>query len=124
MADRVAVHGTAEVARGFGKVEHAAKDLQATHRKVAQATLPAIAARTPRLTGLLASSWRATARPGAGGIVNGLPYAPPIEYGVKRHNIEGAHMVAEGLAASEDAMRREYETALDHEIRRVGFATR
>jgi Bacteriophage HK97-gp10, putative tail-component len=51
---------------------------------IAQRIASAASANTPRLTGLMASSWRVTSvEPGTAVVSNSVPYATYVEYGTR-----------------------------------------
>lgn len=123
MADTVAVHGDRETAAAFAALARDVGDLSETHRRVAELIVPGAARRSPRATGALAASWRAEASKIAAGVVSGVPYAGPVEYGVPSRGIPGARMVADTIAAESDAIGAEYTAAIAERGKRRGFAT-
>jgi len=123
MANRVDVSGAAETQAAFDALARDVEDLAETHRRAVELLIPGIGRRSPRRTGALAASWRAEATKIAGGVVSGVAYAGPIEYGVPSRGIPGARMVADTIAEQTDAVVAEYDTALTDRGRRRGFAT-
>jgi len=121
MAGSVNVSGDAEVRTAFDQLASDVEDLSETHRRAAELVVPGASRRSPRRTGALAASWSATASKIAGGIVSGVPYAGPVEYGA--HGLPGAHMVADTIAEQSDAILAEYERSLTDRGKRRGFRT-
>lgn len=120
MAGEVRVD-TREVDRALALVEAAAKDLTAANRAAAEALLPGVKQRTPVRTGALAASWRVEATADAGSIVSDERYAGIVENGDAARGIEGAHMGAETVDASERELGEAYEAALAVAFKRAGF---
>lgn len=121
MPNTVSVVGAPEVRAGFGALARDVADLTETNRKVAELVVPGASRRSPRATGALAASWRATASKVAAGVVSGVPYAGPVEYGVPARGIAGRRMVADTIAAEADAIVDTYAAGIKERGRRRGF---
>lgn len=121
MADKVTVSGDKETAAAFDALARDVADLSETNLRVAALIVPGASRRSPRATGALAASWRATASKIAAGVVSGVPYAGPVEYGAR--GVPGARMVADTIAEQADAIVAEYEAGIRERGRRRGFET-
>jgi len=121
MAERLTVSGEAEVRGAFDALSRDVEDLAETHRRVAELVIPGASRRSPRRTGALAASWRAEASKVAAGVVSGVPYAGPVEYGA--HGVPGARMVADTIAEQLDAIVAAYDDGITDRGRRRGFRT-
>lgn len=123
MADKVTVSGDRELRRAFDALGRDVADLSETNRRVAELIVPGASRRSPRATGALAASWRAEASKVAAGVVSGVPYAGPVEYGQPGRGIAGARMVADTIAAESDAILAAYDAGITDRGKRRGFAT-
>jgi hypothetical protein len=115
------VEGREEVAAGFDKLRSSLGDMTETHRTVLSPLISEISARTPVLTGALASSWRLVPSRDAGSIESGLRYAGPIEFGSAARGIEPHRMVRDTLAANEATINAGYGDAIDARAKSIGF---
>ena len=122
MAPAVKVSGGAEVNRALEGVARDVGDMSEAHRRVAELIIPGASRRSPRLTGALAASWRAEASKIAAGVVSGVGYAGPVEYGQPARGIPGARMVADTIAAETDAILGEYGRHIADRGKRHGLA--
>ena len=118
---RLEVHGIPEVTAALEAVKARAQDMTSAHESAGRSLADAIAAATPRRSGLLASSWSVIALPDRVTIANTQLYAAPVEYGVAARAMAGAHMAERTLEASEPAIASGYETALADAGRGAGF---
>ena len=121
MAEKITVTGEREVQSAFDALGRDVTDLAETHRRAAELIVPGASRRSPRRTGALAASWRAEATKIAGGVVSGVAYAGPVEYG--RPGMAGARMVADTIAEQSDAIIAEYEAGITERGKRRGFDT-
>ena len=117
----VTVHGADEVAAALRKVAATAADLRAPGEAAGAIVVREIARRTPRRTSRLAGSWRVTAYADRAIVATDVRYAGPVETGVPRRGMAGAHMAAEGAAAAEPAIGEPYEKAVSDGASRAGF---
>jgi hypothetical protein len=121
MAERITIGGQREVSAAFDALAKDVADLSEAHKRVAALIVPGAGRRSPRRTGALAASWRAEASKIAAGVVSGVPYAGPVEYGAR--GIPGARMVADTVAEQADAIVEEYDKAITERGKRRGFDT-
>jgi hypothetical protein len=121
VAERLKVSGEAEVKGAFDALARDVEDLAESHLRVAELIVPGASRRSPRRTGALAASWRASASKIAAGVVSDVEYAGPVEYG--HHGLPGAARVADTIAEQADAILAEYEKGIAERGRRRGFAT-
>jgi hypothetical protein len=115
------VEGREEVAAGFDKLRSHLGDMTETHRRVLGPLIAEVAARTPILSGELASSWRLEASKDAGSIESGLVYAGPIEFGSSARGIEPHAMVRDTLSSNESTINEGYAKAITDDARTIGF---
>jgi hypothetical protein len=115
------VEGREEVAAGFDKLRSHLADMTDTHRSVLGPLIGEVAARTPVLTGELASSWRLEASKDSGSIESGLVYAGPIEFGSSSRGIEAVGMVRSAIASNESRINEGYQKAITDDARAIGF---
>lgn len=123
MADKVSVTGDRELRAAFDALGRDVEDLTETNRRVAELIVPGASRRSPRATGALAASWRSSASKIAAGVVSGVPYAGPVEYGVPGRGMAGARMVADTIAEQSDAILAEYDAGITGRGKRRGFRT-
>ena len=118
---RLDVHGVPEVRAALAAVKARAQDLTGPSETIGQALAAAIAAATPRRSGLLASSWSVIAGPTGVKVENAQLYAAPVEYGVPARAQIGAYMATRTLEAQTPAIAAGYEAALADAGRDAGF---
>lgn len=108
-------------------LEELAGDVSAmpeTWHDVGDALLAGVRQRTPVRSGELAASWEARGEADRAAITSSLPYAIVLEYGSEARGIDGVHMVADTLAASDAVILEELEDAIARQARRIGFEVR
>lgn len=123
MTDRVTISGQREVASAFDALARDVADMSEPNKRIAELIVPGASRRSPRRSGALAASWRGQASKIAAGVVSGVPYAGPVEYGVPSRGMAGAAMVADTIAEQADAIIGEYEKTIEDRGRRRGFGT-
>jgi len=115
------VRGIPELKHALDRVKAAASDMTGPHDAAGRSLAAAIAARTPRRSGLLASSWSIAASPDSVTVANTQQYAAPVEYGVVARNMAGAHMAERTLAEQTPAIGQGYEQAIAESAGSAGF---
>jgi predicted fused transcriptional regulator/phosphomethylpyrimidine kinase len=115
------VEGREEVAAGFDELRRSLGDMSETHREVLGPLIPEVRARTPVLTGALASSWILTVDKSSGSIESGLVYAGPLEFGSSSRGIEPVSMVRDTIRSNESAINEGYSKAIADKAKSIGF---
>ena len=115
------VEGREEVAAGFDRLRSELGDMTEMHRQVLGPLIGEVAARTPILSGALASSWRLEPSKGAGSIESGLVYAGPIEFGSSSRGIEPHRMVRDTISSNESTINEGYAKAITDRASSIGF---
>jgi hypothetical protein len=118
---RLDVSGIPEAVAALDAVKAAALDMTGPHDAAGRALAAAIAAATPRRSGLLASSWTVAAGPDRVSVENVQLYAAPVEYGVPARAMMGAHMAERTLTEQTPAIGAGYESALADAGKSAGF---
>jgi phage gpG-like protein len=89
------------------------------HQKVGQIVISAAAPRTPRQTGRLAGSLRASRTRASAVVRSSVVYAGVQEFGWPAHGIEERAFVRGGAKASEPVWLAEYLRAVDRALKKV-----
>ena len=113
--------GGPQLARAFRRAKGRTKELQAPAERSAQIVADRARSLVPRLDGDLADSIQVAGwGPGASVTVGeGLePYAGPIHFGWRAHNIEPNPFMDQALADSRDAIARLYDEEVGGIVRK------
>lgn len=89
------------------------------HQKVGQIVISAAAPLTPRQTGRLAGSLKASRTRASAIVRSNLVYAGVQEYGWPAHGIEASAMVRTGASRSEPVWLTAYRAAIDRALKQV-----
>lgn len=106
----VQIVGAQKFRQELQAAEKAMADLTAPHTAAAQAVKKAAGPTTPRLTGALAASVRASGSAAYGVISSGLKYAPVIHWGWRGHGIEPQPWLSRAAQVSEPTWVRGFLT--------------
>lgn len=112
----IEVVGSRELRKALRAAAGDLDDLKAAHAAAAAVVETRATAEVPRRSGRLASSIRSSGQ-AAGGVVRSgkasVPYAGPIHFGWRAHNIEPNPFLYDALDAKRAEVIETYETAID-----------
>lgn len=117
----VKVTGGAEVARALKSVGESTKDLTKANRAIAQMVANAAAGIGPNPTGTLAGGYRPRGTTRRAAVANAVPYAPPIEFGWPRRNIEAQRRIERAVEANRETIVEMHAEGLREIGERHGF---
>lgn len=123
MADGIHVD-TRQLDAALAAAAQSVEDMTEAHAAAGELLVSGTAQRTPVKSGRLAASWTATATATGVEIRSDEEYAGVIEYGSAERGIEGVHMAADALEASERDLAAVYEEGLARAFRHAGFEVR
>jgi hypothetical protein len=113
MADPVRVEGLAALIKAMRQAEADIADLKDANKAVGTIVLDASRPRTPRRTGRLAATGRASRAARKASVVYGkasVPYGPVIHFGWAKRNIKPQPWVLQAAARTESQWLAAYET--------------
>ena len=119
VAPAIRVEGGPELRRSLKQLGVDLRDLSALHKKIAADVCQVVEGTAPRTTGRLAGSFRPSGTRTMARARSSLVYAPVIEYGWPRHNIEGQKYAERALASSAPKVKQEYSQGIDKLLRKA-----
>lgn len=114
--------GLSTLARTLRKAGADMQDLKAAYRQAASVAEKRTKPLTPRRSGKLAGTIRASATQKSGVVRAGssrIPYAGVINYGWPGHNIKASNFMAKGLERSDDEIEGIFADAIDKALAQV-----
>ena len=117
----VEVEGAKELRRAFDRMEDRAGDLRELHKDAASIVEREAESIVPVLTGRLRDSIRTTAGKTSAAVLAGkrlIPYAGPIHFGWREHNIEPQPFLYDALDDRRDDIIARYADGVGDMVRR------
>lgn len=124
VASGVRVTGLRETVRKLERFGVAVSDLKAAFKRIGTVVANEAKSNAPHMTGRLAASIRPSNTKNKSIVKAGsarLPYAGPIHFGWRRHNISPQPFLNDALEAKQDESRRLLETELGNLIGRLNL---
>ena len=112
----VEVEGAKELRRAFDRMEDRAGDLRELHKDAASIVEREAESLVPVLTGRLRDSIRTTAGKTSAAVLAGkrlIPYAGPIHFGWREHNIEPQPFLYDALDSRRDEVADRYARGVE-----------
>jgi hypothetical protein len=122
----IEVHGAKEFRAAMRRFDADVNDLKAVNREAAQVVDVRALELVPRRSNTLSHSIRIAARPSGASILAGsrlVPYAGPIHFGWRAHNIEPQPFLFDAIDDRRDEVVRVYEDRIDELVLKVGRET-
>lgn len=119
---QVEVRGIREVNRALRQVDGHVRDLAILHKSIAAEVAPVASANAPRgPSGGLARSYKSSGTKARAAIVSRLVYAPVIEFGWPRRNIEGALPASQAVDSMAGTIERREREGIEAIIADAGL---
>ena len=120
---RVEVQGLRQVNAALRKVDGHARDLTVLHKSIAAEVAPVASANAPRgPSGGLAASYKSSGTKARAAIVSRLVYAPVIEFGWPRRNIEAAEPASRAVDSMAGTIERREREGIEAIIADAGLS--